>query len=117
LSRIAQTKRRFCSLAQFGIKPIFEGKLQMINRALMIGIAASALLASVDAVSAQEVLKLGLIQEMTGAFNAVGKNIVNGALLYLKQHGDVVAGRKIQLTVKDDASYADTVKRLTQDWP
>jgi branched-chain amino acid transport system substrate-binding protein len=81
----------------------------------MIGVAATALLASADAVFAQEVLKLGLIQPMTGMGNAVGRAIVNGALLYLKQHGDVVAGRKIQLIVKDDALAPDTAKRLTQE--
>jgi branched-chain amino acid transport system substrate-binding protein len=52
---------------------------------------------------------------MTGAFNTSGKAIVNGALLYLKQHGDVVAGRKIQLIIKDDTSVPDTGKRLTQE--
>jgi branched-chain amino acid transport system substrate-binding protein len=87
----------------------------MIRGFLMIGIAATALLASKDAISAQEVLKLGLVQSMTGAFNTSGKAIVNGALLYLKQHGDVVAGRKIQLITKDDASVPDTGKRLTQE--
>src|SRR5260370_31575946 len=37
------------------------------------------------AAAAQEVLKLGLIQSMTGAFNTSGKAAVNGALLYLPQ--------------------------------
>jgi branched-chain amino acid transport system substrate-binding protein len=87
----------------------------MIRAALMIGVAATALLASEGAISAQELLKLGLVQSMTGAFNTSGKAIVNGALLYLKQHGDVVAGRKVQLITKDDASVPDTGKRLTQE--
>jgi branched-chain amino acid transport system substrate-binding protein len=52
--------------------------------------------------NAQEVLKLGLIQSLTGAFNTTGKAAVNGALLYLKQHGDTVAGRKIQIITKDE---------------
>jgi branched-chain amino acid transport system substrate-binding protein len=92
-----------------------ERNILMIKRALMIGVAASALLASADAVSAQEVLKLGLVQSMTGPGSAVGKAIVNGALLYLTQHRDVVAGRKIQVIVKDDATTPDLAKRLTQE--
>jgi branched-chain amino acid transport system substrate-binding protein len=64
---------------------------------------------------AQEVLKLGLIQSLTGAFNTTGKAAVNGALLYLKQHGDAVAGRKIQIITKDDATAPDAAKRLAQD--
>jgi branched-chain amino acid transport system substrate-binding protein len=60
------------------------------------------------------VLKLGLIQSMTGIFNTTGKAVVDGARLYLKQHGDVVAGRKIELIVKDDASAPEIAKRLAQ---
>ena len=65
--------------------------------------------------NAQEVLKLGLIQSLTGAFNTTGKAAVNGAMLYLKQHGDTVAGRKIQIVTKDDATAPDAAKRLAQD--
>jgi branched-chain amino acid transport system substrate-binding protein len=92
-----------------------ERSIQMIKRALMIGVAATALLASAEAISAQQVLKIGMLQPMTGPQNAMGKAIVNGALLYLKQHGDVVAGRKIEVIVKDDAGYPDIAKRLTQE--
>jgi branched-chain amino acid transport system substrate-binding protein len=87
----------------------------MLKRQFLIGIAASALVASSGAAGAQEVLKIGLIQSMTGAFNTGGKAVVNGALLYLKQHGDLVAGRKIQVIVKDDASAPDTAKRIAQE--
>jgi branched-chain amino acid transport system substrate-binding protein len=75
----------------------------------------AAVAASVGAVSAQEVLKLGLIQSMTGAFNTTGKAAVNGAQIYLQQHGDTVAGRKIQIVVKDDATAPDAAKRLAQE--
>ena len=75
----------------------------------------TALAASASATAAHEALKLGLIQSMTGAFNTTGKAAVNGALLYLKQHGDTVAGRKIQLVIKDDATAPDAAKRLAQE--
>ena len=64
---------------------------------------------------AQEPLKIGLIQSLTGAFNTVGKAAVNGAQLYVQQQGDMVAGRKIQLVVKDDATAPDQAKRIAQD--
>ena len=64
---------------------------------------------------AQETVKIGVIQSMTGAFNTTGKAIVNGARLYLKQHGDRVAGKKIELIVKDDATQADVAKRQAQE--
>jgi branched-chain amino acid transport system substrate-binding protein len=87
----------------------------MLKRHFMIGVAASALIASGGAAPAQETLKIGLVQSMTGAQNTVGKAIVNGALLYLKQHDNTVAGRKIEVIVKDDAAVPDIAKRLTQE--
>ena len=87
----------------------------MSKRQFLVGVAVSALVASGGAAASQELLKLGLVQSMTGAFNTGGKAIVNGALLYLKQHGEVVAGRKIEVSVKDDASAPDTAKRLAQE--
>jgi branched-chain amino acid transport system substrate-binding protein len=84
------------------------------NSAIVVA-SLVALAASVGAAAAQEVLKLGLIQSMTGAFNTTGKAAVNGALLYLKQHGDTVAGRKVQLVIKDDATAPDAAKRLAQE--
>jgi branched-chain amino acid transport system substrate-binding protein len=80
---------------------------------VIIGITALAF--SVGAADAQEPLKIGLIQSMTGAFNTVGKAAVNGARLYMQQHGDTVAGRKILLIVKDDATAPDQAKRLAQE--
>ncbi len=65
--------------------------------------------------SAQEPLKVGLIHSLTGPFNTVGKAAVNGAQLYVQQHGDVAAGRRIQLIVKDDATAPDQAKRIAQE--
>src|SRR5215475_4341600 len=79
----------------------------------ILGITAFAF--SMGAADAQEPLKIGLIQSMTGAFNTVGKAAVNGAHLYVQQHGDTVAGRKIQLIVKDDATSPEAAKRLAQE--
>src|SRR5712692_4851682 len=90
----------------------------MLQRSILqssIGIAGLALALSADAAAAQEPLKIGLIQSMTGAFNTVGKAAVNGARLYVQQHGDTVAGRKIQLIVKDDATSPEAAKRLAQE--
>ena len=87
----------------------------MLRLQITIGIIAHALIAISSAASAQEVLKIGMVQAMTGPLSQAGKAAANGALLYLKQHGDVVAGRKIQLIIKDDGSVPDVAKRLTQE--
>src|SRR6266853_5535216 len=94
------------------------GRKHMLQRSILkssIGIAGLALALSVGAATAQEPLKIGLIQSMTGPFNTVGKAAVNGARLYIQQHGDTVAGKKIELIVKDDGSVPDVGKRLAQD--
>jgi branched-chain amino acid transport system substrate-binding protein len=52
---------------------------------------------------------------MTGGLAAAGQQVVAGARLYIKQHGDNVAGRQIELLVKDGASSPETGKRLLQE--
>jgi branched-chain amino acid transport system substrate-binding protein len=87
----------------------------MLKRQFLIGMAASALAASSRAATAQEVLKIGLIQSMTGPLSTIGRAAVDGARLYVQQHGDAVAGRNIQVIVKDDATSPELAKRLAQE--
>jgi branched-chain amino acid transport system substrate-binding protein len=72
-------------------------------------------LAGSDA-AAQDVIKIGMSFAMTGAgFNAAGRQAAAGARLYVQQHGDVVAGKKIELVLRDDAGVADNARRLVQE--
>jgi branched-chain amino acid transport system substrate-binding protein len=64
---------------------------------------------------AQDTVKIGLLVPMTGPFNPTGKQLVAGARLYMQQNGDMVAGKKIELIVKDDTGNADMTKRLAQE--
>jgi branched-chain amino acid transport system substrate-binding protein len=64
---------------------------------------------------AQEVIRIGLPMPLTGVLAAVGKQAVAGVHLYIAQHGDIVAGRKIQLIVKDDTSVPSISKRIVQE--
>lgn len=59
--------------------------------------------------------KIGFISSQTGPFAAVGRQMEAGARLYMQLHGDTVAGRKIELIVKDDTGVADTTRRLAQE--
>ena len=97
----------------------------MRHRHLIAGcfaIAAAGLVNSLSAgsVAAQSpaqdnTIKIGLIMPMTGAVAAAGREAVDGAKLYIAQHGDTVAGKKIELIVRDDASVPDNAKRLAQE--
>ncbi len=82
--------------------------------ATLIAVAMSAFLAS--GASAQQPLKIGLIVPMTGPFASTGKQIDAAVKLYVAEHGDVVAGRKIEVLLRDDTGTApETTKRLAQE--
>ncbi len=78
------------------------------------GAAAMTLVLS-GAALAQETVKIGLILPMTGPFASTGRQIEAAAKLYMQQQGDTVAGKKIQLILKDDTGVADVTKRLAQE--
>ena len=58
--------------------------------------------------------KIGLILPMTGQLASIGRQIEVAAKLYMAQNGDTVAGKKIELIVKDDTTIPDVTKRLAQ---
>ena len=62
--------------------------------------------------AAEGPVKIGMVMPLTGGLATAGKQVVAGARLYMSQHGDMVAGRKIVLIVKDDASASDIGRRL-----
>ncbi|MFY9695462.1 MAG: ABC transporter substrate-binding protein, partial [Xanthobacteraceae bacterium] len=68
------------------------------------------------AASAQDSVKVGIINEYSGQFADTGMQIDNGIKLYVKQHGDTVAGKKIEFIRKDTGGMApDVSKRLAQE--
>ena len=64
---------------------------------------------------AQQPLKVGLLMPFTGQFTDTAAQMDSGVKLYVKQHGDVVAGRKIELIRRDTAGTPDVAKRLAQE--
>jgi branched-chain amino acid transport system substrate-binding protein len=76
---------------------------------------AMALLCCVSGVWAQEAFKIGLILPMTGPSASTGKQIEAAARLYMAQNGSTVAGRKIELVIKDDGGVPDATKRMAQE--
>jgi len=85
-------------------------------RAFVAALAALTVMSDASGKAlAQTVLKIGAVQSMTGPFNDTGKATIDGARLYMREHGNVVAGRKLEIVVKDDASMPDAGKRLAQE--
>jgi branched-chain amino acid transport system substrate-binding protein len=84
----------------------------LLLRSACIAIAAGL---GLSGAQAQETVKVGLIVPMTGGQASTGKQIDNAVKLYIQQHGDTVAGKKIEVILKDDATLPDNTKRLAQE--
>jgi len=77
---------------------------------------AASFAAFATVASAQNVVKLGMIGEFSGPFAQYGQQILGGMNAYMKQHGDTVAGKKIEIVQKDTGGPApDVAKRLAQE--
>lgn len=84
-------------------------------RTVFVGLLAAALLA-VTGAHAQGTFKIGVILPYSGQFADNGVQLDRGIKLYMRQHGDIVAGRKIEVIRKDVGGIAPPVaKRLAQE--
>ena len=88
-----------------------------LGKAFKATIAASVLALSIPLSAHAADLKIGLILPMSGPFASHGKQITNGIKLYLAQNGDTIAGRKVQIILKDDSpgTAGDATKRRAQE--
>ena len=77
----------------------------MLRGNLTIAVALTAGLVSTGAF-AQDV-KIGLVLPLTGGLAPVGKQVQWGVNLYTKRNGLTVAGKKIEVIIKDDAGVPD----------
>src|SRR6202451_2215122 len=80
----------------------------------LMAACAAAALATASGAQAQDV-KIGFILPMTGQQQSTGKQEAAGAKLWMAQHGDTVAGKKVELIIRDDAAVPDNTKRIAQD--
>ena len=84
-----------------------------------LAITAAVLLAATSAHAqgtAQGTIKIGVVMSFSGQFADPGSQIDNGIKLYMKEHGDTVAGKKIEIIRKDNGGVApDVAKRLSQE--
>ena len=85
-----------------------------MKRILYAGVALLA--AAVLPAQAADTVKVGMIISLSGQFADTGMQMLNGAKLYVKQHGDTVAGKKIEIIAKDVGGINPPVaKRLAQE--
>jgi branched-chain amino acid transport system substrate-binding protein len=87
----------------------------MDRRVLGLG-CAFALLLGAPSAQAQGTVKIGLINVLSGQFADAGIQLDNGVKTYMKQYGDTVAGKKIEIIRRDVGGPApDVAKRLAQE--
>jgi len=83
-------------------------------KGMLLGGLAAALLAS--PALAQKTVRIGLIMPYSGQFADTATQMDNAIKLYVKQHGDTVAGKKLEFIRKDSGGIApDVAKRLAQE--
>ena len=89
----------------------------MLRRDVIKGIAAATAASAVGTrrASAQDVIRIGACLSLTGGFQTVGRQALAGAKLYMQLNGDTVAGRKIELIVREDSGVPDVARRVTQE--
>lgn len=78
--------------------------------------AAAVLALGVSQAGAQDTIKIGVILPYSGQFADTATQMDNAIKLYVKQHGDTVAGKKLEFIRKDTGGIApDVAKRLAQE--
>jgi branched-chain amino acid transport system substrate-binding protein len=88
----------------------------MLRRTFVLAAGPAVIALSLSGTApAQDAVKVGLILPMTGPFTSTGKQIESAVRLYMQQNGTTVAGKKIEVVVKDDTGNADTTRRLAQE--
>ncbi len=87
----------------------------MLKRYLKLLASTAAFLIAASASAQEPPLKIGMVLEMSGPFADFGMQMMNGAHAYMKVHGDTVAGRKVELIVKDTTGVPDVAKRVAQE--
>ncbi|MFD0668814.1 ABC transporter substrate-binding protein [Ramlibacter sp. MAHUQ-53] len=89
----------------------------MQKRHFLHAVAAASLAVACGHAAAQSAgtFKIGLILPMSGPFASTGKQIDAAVKLYLAQNGDKVAGKKVEVILKDDTGTPDVTKRLAQE--
>ena len=95
--------------------PRFEAK-KFAERFLMasIGVFAGSASLTTNAAESQNSIKIGLSAPLTGPFADNGKQMLAATQLFLERNGKTIAGRPIELIIRDDSGEPEQAKRIAQ---
>jgi branched-chain amino acid transport system substrate-binding protein len=86
------------------------------NHIVNVAVFGLAMAAAAGLAHGQGVVKLGMVGEFSGPFAQYGQQMLGGMKAYMKEHGDTVAGKKIEIVQRDTTGPApDVAKRLAQE--
>ena len=88
------------------------------RRTILKGAAAASVAVAMPSIAraqSGDPIRIGLILPMTGPFTSPGRQISQAANLYMAQNGASVAGRPVQLLLRDDTGVADVTRRMAQE--
>src|SRR5215470_4639851 len=71
---------------------------------------------SAGAAGAEDTIRIGFIALSTGQFAQIGNQMIAGARYFLAENGTAVAGKKVELPIKDDGGQPDVAKRIAQEF-
>src|SRR5277367_2740886 len=87
----------------------------MLRNYFFAAVAVVLGLSATDGASAEDTVKIGFILPMTGQQQSTGKQESAAIKLFMAQHGDMVAGKKVEVIIRDDAAIPDNTKRIAQE--
>jgi len=86
-----------------------------ISRRALIGAGAAAGLFPLRALAAEEPLRVGFLTVKTGPLAAGGAQQEEGAALFVKERGGMLAGRKVELITADTAGNPSIARTRAQE--
>jgi branched-chain amino acid transport system substrate-binding protein len=107
-------KRGQLPFAKITLQNDWEETTMLQTARLLFATAAAVLIAA--SANAADTIKIGVILPYSGQFADGATQQDNAIKLYMKQHGDMVAGKKIEIIRKDTGGIAPPVaKRLAEE--
>jgi branched-chain amino acid transport system substrate-binding protein len=90
-------------------------KKKLLGGSIALGGMLTAAVAFTAPALAQGTVKIGLIMTYSGPFADPAASMDNAVKLYVKKHGDTVAGKKLEFIRRDSTGSPDTARRLAQE--
>lgn len=86
------------------------------KKTILLALLAGSQLMLAASARAEDTIKVGLIAAFSGPFADYGKQMEGGIKAWMAQHGDSVAGKKVQIIIKDTTGPSPEIaKRLAQE--